>query len=297
MTSDNHAEFINEQYESGARQERKELPKRQRMAKIIQDLLAQAELASKRNDETARDEALAKAAALQLKFAIDDAMLAAGAEDKDELAQADFCTESNTPLIKAKRELINGVAQFNRGKAVMMGEWKPKKGGGRRYDRRAKVTVFAHQSDLDFITMLYNSLILQMQTMMASDEAHTRRYGYPPAAGWQAWRVSYAYGWVRRVVGRIAEAKRHNEAQAEASTPGHCACVAGPRRHRAGARHRPVRKAQGRQVPHRRQLVRRACGRQARGRARRPGSDQTRSGKCSPHRVVTITRQPAIQWV
>lgn len=220
MTSDNHAEIINEQYESGARQERQETPKRQRMAKVIQDLLAQAELASKRNDETARDEALAKAAALQLKFAIDDAMLAAGAEGKDELAQADFCTESNTPLIKAKRELINGVAQFNRGKAVMMGQWKPKKGGGRRYDRRAKVTVFAHQSDLDFITMLYNSLILQMQTMMAADENHERRYGYPPAAGWQAWRVSYAYGWVRRVVGRIAEAKRHNEAQAEADTPG-----------------------------------------------------------------------------
>lgn len=191
---------------------------RAKLAAKIQALLAQAEGEAAAGNEAARDTFLDKAAALQLKYAIDDAMLAAGADDKDELAQADFCTESNTPLIKAKRELINGLAHWNRGKAVMMGEWKQTKGGSRKYDRRAKIRVFAHQSDLDFITMLYNSLILQMQTMMAADERQAQyRSSWRATA---AWRVSYAYGWVRRVVGRIAEAARRNEAQAEAGTPG-----------------------------------------------------------------------------
>lgn len=196
---------------------------RAKLAAKIQALLAQAEGEAAAGNEGARDTFLQKAAALQLKYAIDDAMLAVGAQDKDELVYADFCTESNTPLIKAKRELINGVATHNRGKAVMMGEYRPSTSkravGGWKYDRRAKIRVYAHQSDLDFITMLYNSLILQMQTMMAHDEGRWLAALDGPQ-GVQAWRVSYAYGWVRRVVGRIAEAKRHNEAQAEAGTPG-----------------------------------------------------------------------------
>lgn len=215
-----HAQFINSQYETGAAEAKQAAGKRQRMAAVIQDLLAQAELAAKRGDEPARDEALAKASALQLKFAIDDAMLATGARGKEELTEAVFCTESNTPLIKAKRQLINGLANQNRGHAVMMGDWKTKKGGGRRYDRRAMIKVYAHESDLRFITMLYNSLLLQMQSMMAADERHWVDGCMVPPHGWAGWRVSYAYGWVARVLDRLAEAKRRNEQQAEAGQPG-----------------------------------------------------------------------------
>lgn len=221
--NDDHAQFINEQYETGAAQEKTSTSKHERMARIIQGLLASAEVAAGRGDEGARDEALAKASALQLKFAIDDAMLAVGTQSKEGISEADFCTESNTPLIKAKRILINGLATWNRGKAIMMGEMKDKRGGGKRWDKRAKVRVYAHASDLQFITMLYSSLLLQMQTMMANDERKILDSYYPPArpsAAMASWRVSYAYGWVDRVLGRIAEAARRNEAQAETGQPG-----------------------------------------------------------------------------
>ena len=216
MTTDDHAKFIDEQYRTGQAKERTELPKRQRMARAIQSLLASAEMAAQRGDEAARDDALAKASALQLKFAIDDAMSEVTDEDRDTLAEADFCTESNTPLIKAKRQLIASLADLHRGRAVMMGDWKEKKSGGMKWDARAKVRVWAHQSDLDFITALYNSLIVQMQTMMAADE----RVTYLQKSQVASWRVSYAYGWVGRVVMRIREAKARNEAEAETGQPG-----------------------------------------------------------------------------
>lgn len=196
---------------------------RAKLAAKIQALLAQAEGEAALGNEGARDTFLEKAAALQLKYAIDDAMLAVGAQNKDELTEADFCIESNTPLIKAKRQLINGLAHWNRGKAIMMGDFKDKRGGGRRWDKRAKVRVYAHESDLQFITMLYNSLILQMQTMMANDERKILDSYRPPArpsAAMASWRVSYAYGWVDRVLGRIGEAALRNESEAESGQPG-----------------------------------------------------------------------------
>jgi hypothetical protein len=195
---------------------------RAKLADKIQKLLALAESEAAAGNEAARDTLIAKASALQLKYAIEDAMLqAAGKAGTDELVEADFCTESNTPLIKAKRQLINGLALNNRGNAVMLGDFKPKRGGGRRWDNRAKVRVYAHQSDLDFITALYNSLLIQMQTMMAADERN-RFIGSSPAERKlvASWRVSYAYAWVARVLERIREAKQRNEVAAEAGQPG-----------------------------------------------------------------------------
>lgn len=197
---------------------------RAKLAAKIQALLAQAEGEAAAGNEAARDTFLEKAAALQLKYAIEDAMVAAqGNATAEQIATLDFCTESNTPLIKAKRQLINELAILYRGKAVMLGEWRPKKDGGVRFDKRARVRVWAHQSDLDFIGALYNSLILQMQTMMAADERGGRdQNGFPMGmiTTRAAWRVSYAYGWVSRVVARLREAKRRTEGAAETSEPG-----------------------------------------------------------------------------
>lgn len=220
--NDNHAQYIQDQYETGAAQVKRASSRQERMAKIIQSLLDQAELAAKRNDETARDEALAKASALQLKFAIDDALLSrVGDDSADAIEHMDFCQESNTPLIKVKRELINGLAQLNRGKAVLCGQWQPKiKGGGMKYNRRAYVRVYAHASDLRFISQMYTSLVLQLQTMMARDEDYDRRYRGTPTGGWGKWRVSYGYGWVGRVYARLQEAKQRNEHAAERETAG-----------------------------------------------------------------------------
>ena len=198
----------------------------EKAARKIQGLLALAEDAAKRGNEALRDTYLQKATALQLKYVIDESMLPQNQRAADEITFEDFCQESNTPLIKAKRELISGIAGLFSGKAVMMPEWKKDKDGNQRwkngkpmYDKRAKIRVYAHETDLAFIRQLYTSLILQMQSMMANDERNAEwQYGKEKVP--QAWRVSYAYGWVRRVYGRltVAYAKEKAEATKEPGT-------------------------------------------------------------------------------
>jgi hypothetical protein len=194
---------------------------RTKLAAKIQKLLAQAEGEAAVGNEAARDTLLAKASALQLKYAIEDAMLAqAGSGQAEEIMYEDFCRESNTPLIKAKRELIAVLAQLHRGRAVLMPEWQLRKDDkGMKLNRRAYVRVYAHESDLRFINQLYTSLVLQMQTMMANDErvAKLQAYRGGTAAGW---RVSYAYGWVGRVYARLRDISQRNEAAEETGTPG-----------------------------------------------------------------------------
>lgn len=204
-----------------------------RMAAKIAALLAQAEGEAKAGNHEAVQAFLDKASALQLKFAIEDAQLPKGDTGKEEIVHADFCQESNTPLIKAKRELINSLAILNRGKAVMMGEYRRDASGelifkthrgkyGPVYDRRAKVRVYAHESDLRFIEQMYTSLILQMQTFMAADEkVEAQRVTISGATSMpNAWRVSYAYGYVRRLHGRMKEVKARQEREANQGTPG-----------------------------------------------------------------------------
>lgn len=193
----------------------------EKMAAKIAALLAQAEGEAKAGNEAARDTFLAKASALQLKYAIADAMLARAGETSEAIVHQDFCRESNTPLIKAKRELIASLAGLNRGRAILMHEWQPRKDGkGLKLNRRAYVRVYAHEGDLRFIGQMYTSLLLQMQTMMARDEAYDLRYRGTPAGGWGPWRVSYSFGWVHRVHQRMEEAKRRNEYQEERQEAG-----------------------------------------------------------------------------
>lgn len=223
MAHDDHAAFINEQYETGTAQAKASRSASEKWAHRVAALLALAEEAAKQGDEAKQDEYLQKASALQLKYAVEDAMISKQGGKAEEITYADFCRESNTPLIKAKRDLINALAQLHRGKALLMSEWQPCKPSkrypsGMRLNRRAYIRVYAHEGDLAFINQLYTSLILQMQTMMAADERHVAgHYGGKVA---NAWRVSYAYGWVGRVIVRMQLMKRRNEEEAEASTPG-----------------------------------------------------------------------------
>lgn len=194
--------------------------RKDKWAQRIAALLANAEDAAKRGNEAEVQAFLDKASALQLKFAINDAMLPTGDPGKETIVSEDFCRESNTPLIKAKRELINTISSWNRGKAVLCGEMQPLKSsqsGAMKLNKRAYVRVFAHESDLKFISMLYTSLILQMQTMMAADEALHADHGGKVA---NAWRVSYAYGWVSRIAGRLAEADARNRKDAASGGSG-----------------------------------------------------------------------------
>lgn len=182
-------------------------------ARRIQALLANAESAAKDGNEALRDTYLEKASALQIQYAIDATMLRTGAT-REEIVSARFCEESNTPLVKAKRDLINNVSHYNRGRVVMVGAMQWDKTGKLKMNHRAYMEVFAHESDLRFITSLYTSLILQMQTMMANDE---RAYGGKIPANW---RVSYAHSWVSRVSVSLREIARRQSGAAEAKEAG-----------------------------------------------------------------------------
>lgn len=198
-------------------------------ARRIAAMLAQAEDAAKRGAEGERDVFLEKASALQLQYVIDEAMLQrAGKPVTEQIVYADFCEESNSPLIKAKRVLIQAVAEVSRGKVVLLGDYKIQKGGQRAgqrvYDRRAKMRVWAYESDLRFITALFTSLLVQMETMMAADEravdGRLQQFGVPAGTSIQGWRTSYAHGWTDRIWSRLKEIERRNKQNAETSVPG-----------------------------------------------------------------------------
>ena len=196
-------------------------------ARRIAGLLALAEDAAKKGDETLRDNYLAKTTALQHQYAVDQVMMEKNSGAKaDKIVFDDFCAERNTPLIKAKRELIQALCNVYRGKALLMGRYKTDangnpafKNGQPVYEKRAFVRVYAHQSDLDFIRQMYVSLLLQMQSMMAQDERHQELFtGVGKVAN--AWRVSYAHAWVNRVYFRMMELKRSQERDASQASPG-----------------------------------------------------------------------------
>lgn len=181
-------------------------------ARRIAGLLSLAEDAAKRGDEAQRDVYLQKATALQHQYAVDQVLLEMhGQQATEEIVSAEFCRGSNTPLIKAKRELITCLAHLYRGTAAMSGEYDYEK---RKMNKRAYITVWAHASDLAFITQLYTSFILQMQTAMAHDERLTHEKVT------NGWRVSYAHSWVRRVYWRLGDLQRAQDATTAATGSG-----------------------------------------------------------------------------
>lgn len=195
-------------------------------ARRIAGLLAMAEDAAKRGDEQLRDTYLAKATGLQHEYAIDAVLLEqSGQKVAEGIGHQDFCEESNTPLIKAKRELIAALARLHRGHPVMMGAFKKDDNGQIRYkdgkplyDRRALIRVYAHESDLAFIAQMYLSLLLQMQSMMAVDEKKYAEETQEKVTN--KWRVSYAHAWVRRVYIRLWEVKNRQDRDTASSAPG-----------------------------------------------------------------------------
>jgi hypothetical protein len=154
----------------------------------VRGLLAKAESTT---NEAERDAYLAKAQQLQDAYKISSTLLAASGQAKREgIDYTDTCNERNTPLIKAKRELIIGLADLNNCTTVM--------GPSRAYIR-----VFGHNSDRDFVLAMFNSIMLQLQAAMARDEEG-------PDKGW---RVSYAHGYVRRVYSRLKQAQERSQAE------------------------------------------------------------------------------------
>lgn len=155
----------------------------QRAAERISALLALAEAEAKAGNEPARAAALEKAAALQFKYSVDAAM--AAKHTTDEVISRVFCRERKAPLVRARRELVAVCAMFFDGTPIQLGT--------------EAMQVFAHESVMDQIEVLYTSLLLQVNRMMAQDEK--------TAVVTPGWRLAYARTWVGRVNSRLQDLK------------------------------------------------------------------------------------------
>ena len=171
--------------------------------KIARQIVALLNKAESTTSEHERDALLEKATQLRLKYLIEDAQLKAHDNTpKEKIVWKDMLAEKHAAFIKAKRELLTGLANLNNCQPLLMG-------------KRDYMQIVGHESDIDYVQFLYASLMLQMERAMATDE-HNR----PTYDSIRSWRTSYAHAWVRRVLQRLQAFKTSSEHAAEASTPG-----------------------------------------------------------------------------
>lgn len=174
------------------------------MIRKVEALLAKAERTENEHEAEACN---AMAQKLIAKYSIDQAVLGAarlarGDAAREPVVYEYFCTERNTKLIKAKRELITMLARINSGFPVI--------GPNRRY-----IQVTAHESDMRMIKTLFASLLLQMARAMTAAE---RRGEVVGTIG--SWRVSYAHAYVRTVCNRLHLAKSEAMREHQAANSG-----------------------------------------------------------------------------
>lgn len=151
--------------------------------------------------EAERLNCLEKAAALMEKHAIEEHML----RDTDTKANAKvgrrtyFRNEKRAAYVKARRELLFGLAAIHKLKVVSFGA-----------NGRDGSEVFGFETDLELIDMLYTSVLVQMGTAMAQSEREAKETGWG-IDNTRTWRTSYAHGFIRTVTNRLWQAAQARE--------------------------------------------------------------------------------------
>lgn len=176
---------------------------RTKMIGKIQKLLAWAEATF---NEVEAATFLAKAQELQELYLIEQhELIRCGQAAPETIGFVVTLEGKSTPLIKAKRELIWGLADLNRCRSTMAHD-------------RSYVRIYGFDSDREIVLAMFNSIMLQLQTAMVSAE----KVEYSPVSGTlKGWRVSFAHGYVRRVLSRLVDAQaRRNADAARVATPG-----------------------------------------------------------------------------
>ena len=141
----------------------------------------------------------AKAAELMAKYGIDRARLAASQPDTDRPASRMF--DLDNPWARVKAHLLCGLARAFRGQAIML-PTRPGSGS-------VRIHVFAYQSDLERLDLLYTSVLLQM--------AHGLALQFVPGSGGRAkaWRRSWMLGFSSAVIARVRQAEQAAAAESE----------------------------------------------------------------------------------
>lgn len=167
----------------------------------INALLAQAEGT---DNEAEAATFMAKAQELMTKFAIEEA----------ELAKADPTRKTRPTTvtvdfgkfgagIKAKRILLNEIATINRCKVWMH--------SGRKF-----MSIAGFEEDVEFVQMLFGSILIQMESACVTALANDRL----PGENASSFRTSFMYAYVSRVARRLKEAQAIRERHLNDATPG-----------------------------------------------------------------------------
>jgi hypothetical protein len=148
---------------------------------------------------------LAKASEWQLSMTISDADIraAGGSKNVTEIfSSIKMLAMKNAPYIKARRELLTGLAFLYNCRPTLATD-------------RSFMRIWGFESDLRFIEQMYTSIDLQLANHMAVE---WREYiGNDPA---RSWKVSFAHGYVGRVVDRLRDARARQTRAATADSPG-----------------------------------------------------------------------------
>lgn len=169
------------------------------MLRKIQGLLAKADGT---DNEHERDAFYAKAQALMLKHAIDEAMLAAAGngqeDDRTPIVEA-FTFSADDRFRPGKMSLLHGIAETNRVRAVFH----------RATKKNQQSSLVGFKSDIEFVKLLYTSAL--MQAMGASNKAWKQSAG---SGSRHTFTSNFIYGFAGTVTRRLDEAARQAKADA-----------------------------------------------------------------------------------
>lgn len=164
-------------------------------AEKIALLLRKAEGAANEEEAAAY---FAMASKLQLKKQISDSEIRAAGQDVpiDELDTMRVSgLDKGAAYIKAKRDMVSGLARIFHCRVTMASD-------------RSFMDLHGHTTDMAFVQAMYDSLCVQMLTMMTQ-----------AGPGDRSFKTSFAHGYAYRVVARVGAARASQENEA-ADTPG-----------------------------------------------------------------------------
>jgi hypothetical protein len=164
-----------------------------RILEKVRALLAKAESTTFPEEAEALS---AKAQELMARHAIDDAMVGGGGNDD---VPSGLRLSVDDPYARAKSILLAEVAAANRCRAVLC--------VGLGFS-----TVFGFESDLEFVDVLYTSLLVQATSAMVAAGSQVDRYGRSRT---RSFRQSFLLAYASRIGHRLREADDAARAAAE----------------------------------------------------------------------------------
>ena len=168
----------------------------QRMLAKVRALLAKAESTTFPEEAEALT---AKAQELMARHAIDDAMIDAEAGTGDD--PVGIRVQVDPPYASPKSLLLAEVASANRCRSVWSGEL-------------GFTTLFGFESDVEFVEVLYTSLLVQATRAMAAAGSQSDRYGRSRT---RSFRTSFLVAYASRIGQRLRAAEAASRAAAQES--------------------------------------------------------------------------------